>query len=58
VVADCWHFNLLVEMSYLLTNPVLMDDSALQQLLGGVRKTPDDKGLEVSLDAYRRAAAA
>ena len=28
----------LVEMHYLLTNPVLMDDSVLRNLLGGIRK--------------------
>lgn len=35
----------LVEMHYLITNPVLLDDSALQKLLGGIRKTPYDEGL-------------
>ncbi len=44
----------LVEMNYLLTAPVLMDDSALRYLLGEIRKTPYDEGLRVSLDAARR----
>jgi hypothetical protein len=45
----------LVEMHYLLTAPVLMDDSALRHLLGNVRKTPYDEGLQLSIDAMRRA---
>jgi nucleoside-diphosphate-sugar epimerase len=44
----------LVEMNYLLTTPVLMDDSALHHLLGVIRKTPYDEGLQLSLDAMRR----
>jgi nucleoside-diphosphate-sugar epimerase len=44
----------LVEMNYLLTTPVLMDDSALHHLLGQIRKTPYDEGLQLSLDAMRR----
>lgn len=43
----------LVEMHYLFTNPVLMDDSALYGLLGGLRKTPYEEGLRLSLDAAR-----
>jgi hypothetical protein len=43
----------LVEMQYLLTNPVLMDDSALRELLGEIRKTPYEEGLRISLDAMR-----
>lgn len=46
----------LVEMHYLLTNPVLLDDTALQNLLGGIRKTPYEEGLRITLDAYRAAA--
>ena len=43
-----------VEMHYLMTNPVLMDDSALNSLLpGGIRKTPYEEGLRISLDAAR-----
>ena len=44
----------LVEMHYLLTSPVLLDDSALQHLLGHVHKTPYDEGLRLSLDAARK----
>ncbi|SEL45632.1 Nucleoside-diphosphate-sugar epimerase [Stigmatella aurantiaca] len=39
----------LVEMHYLLTNPVLMDDSALRELLGTVHKTPYDEGIRRTL---------
>ncbi len=41
----------LVEMHYLLTKPVLMDDSALRGLLGGVRKTPYGEGIRQTLAA-------
>jgi len=44
----------LVEMHYLLTHPVLMDDSALHKLLGKIHKTPYDEGLRISLEAARR----
>ena len=43
----------LVEMNYLLTNPVLMDDSALHRLLGIVPKTSYADGLRLTLEAYR-----
>jgi len=43
----------LVEMHYLMTNPVLMDDRALRHLLGGVHKTPYSEGLRITFDAYR-----
>ncbi|MBV8552156.1 MAG: NAD-dependent epimerase/dehydratase family protein [Acidobacteriaceae bacterium] len=43
----------LVEMNYLFTSPLLMDDSALQRLLGGVRKTPYEEGFRLSLEAAR-----
>jgi nucleoside-diphosphate-sugar epimerase len=43
----------MVEMHYLVTNPVLMDDSALHQLLGHLRKTPYAEGLKLTLDSYR-----
>jgi hypothetical protein len=35
----------LVEMNYLQTTPVLMDDITLSQLLGGLHKTPYEEGL-------------
>jgi len=41
----------LVEMHYLQTEPVLMDDSALQRLIGPIAKTPYSKGVELSLAA-------
>lgn len=42
----------LVEMHYLLTTPVLMDDGPLSRLLGGVHKTPYSEGMRLTLDAY------
>ena len=45
----------LVEMHYLITTPVLLDDTALTNLLGGIRKTSYDDGLRQSLDAARQA---
>lgn len=44
----------MVEMNYLLTDPFIMDDSALSSLLGGLQKTPLRQGLEQSLEAARR----
>jgi nucleoside-diphosphate-sugar epimerase len=44
----------LVEMNYLLTDPFIMDDSALHALLGGLKKTPLRDGLRQSLEAARR----
>ncbi|HEV7914850.1 MAG TPA: NAD-dependent epimerase/dehydratase family protein, partial [Albitalea sp.] len=44
----------MVEMHYLLTDPVLMDDTALQQLIGPIRKTPYADGVRLTLDALRR----
>ena len=41
----------LVEMNYLVTDPLIVDDSALQQLLGGVVKTPYNEGVRQSLAA-------
>ncbi len=43
----------LVEMHYLQTTPVLMDDSALVNLLGEVRKTPYAEGVRLTLESYR-----
>ena len=47
-------FRELVEMHYLLATPVLLDDSALQRLLGPIHKTPYDEGFRLSLDAARK----
>jgi nucleoside-diphosphate-sugar epimerase len=44
----------LVEMNYLLTDPFIMDDSALRALLGNVKKTSLQDGLRQSLEAARR----
>jgi len=44
----------LVEMNYLLTDPFIMDDSALRALLGNVKTTPLEEGLRQSLEAARR----
>jgi nucleoside-diphosphate-sugar epimerase len=41
----------MVEMHYLQTEPVLMDDSRLVKLLGGVRRTSYDEGIRLTLEA-------
>jgi len=46
------------EMSYLLTDPVILDDSALQRLIGPVRKTPYAEGIRRTLAAIAPAKAA
>jgi nucleoside-diphosphate-sugar epimerase len=43
----------LVEMHYLQTTPVLMDDSALTKLLGSVKKTPYDEGVKQCVEYLR-----
>jgi nucleoside-diphosphate-sugar epimerase len=43
----------MVEMHYLLTDPVLMDDTALQDLLGPIHKTPYADGVRECLAAVR-----
>jgi len=43
----------MVEMHYLQTQPVLMDDSALQRLIGPIRKTPYAEGVRQMLQAVR-----
>ncbi|HET6981617.1 MAG TPA: SDR family oxidoreductase [Myxococcaceae bacterium] len=48
----------LVEMSYLHTTPVVLDDSALQKLLGPVKKTSYDDGIRKTLEAMRASPAA
>lgn len=45
----------LVEMHYLQTTPVLMDDSALIALLGDVHKTSYAEGVRLSVESYRAA---
>ncbi len=41
----------MVEMNYLMTDPLFMDDSALQQLIGPIRKTPYGEGIRQTLAA-------
>ncbi|WP_213959670.1 NAD-dependent epimerase/dehydratase family protein [Variovorax sp. dw_954] len=41
----------LVEMNYLMTDPLIMDDSALQRLIGPIRKTPNAEGIRQTLAA-------
>jgi hypothetical protein len=45
----------MVEMHYLLTDPVVLDDSALTRLIGPVRKTSYEAGIAQSLAAAQRA---
>ena len=44
----------LVEMHYLLTEPVIMDDSALTTLIGPIAKTPYPEGVRLTLQAMRQ----
>ena len=41
----------LVEMNYLMTDPVIMDDAALRQLIGPIRKTSYPEGIRQTLAA-------
>jgi len=43
----------IARMHYLLTEPLIMDDSALQRLIGPIRKTPYAEGVRQSLAAVR-----
>jgi len=42
----------LVEMHYLMTTPVLMDDTALRGLLGDIHKTPYKDGIRATLNSF------
>jgi nucleoside-diphosphate-sugar epimerase len=44
----------LVEMHYLQKTPVLMDDTALANLLGGLKKTPYSEGVRQSVEFLRK----
>jgi nucleoside-diphosphate-sugar epimerase len=44
----------MVEMNYLMTDPLIMDDSALQQLIGPIRKTPYAEGIRQTLAVIAR----
>ncbi|MBW8756401.1 MAG: NAD-dependent epimerase/dehydratase family protein [Burkholderiales bacterium] len=48
----------MVEMHYLLTDPVRMDDGALQSLIGAVHKTPYAEGIRRTLAAVGQPATA
>ncbi|MCC8392815.1 NAD-dependent epimerase/dehydratase family protein [Paraburkholderia sp. MMS20-SJTR3] len=41
----------MVEMNYLMTDPLIMDDSALQQLIGPIRKTSYVEGIRQTIVA-------
>lgn len=48
----------LVEMNYLMTDPLVLDDSALAQRLGPIVKTPYEEGIQRCFEAARDAASA
>jgi len=48
----------LVEMNYLMTEPVVLDDSALATLIGPLEKTSYQEGISRSFEAARDAVAA
>ena len=43
----------LLEMHYLATTPVILDDSKLQGFLGGVHKTPYEEGIRKTWEWYQ-----
>ena len=45
----------LVEMNYLLTTPVLMDDAALEKLIGLIHRTSYSNGIRITYEAYANA---
>jgi nucleoside-diphosphate-sugar epimerase len=47
----------LVEMHYLVTDPVVLDDTALRAIIGQIRKTSYEEGIAQSVEAARRDAA-
>jgi nucleoside-diphosphate-sugar epimerase len=48
----------MVEMNYLMTDPFVLDDRALQALIGPIRKTSYEEGIRRSFEAAREAAKA
>jgi nucleoside-diphosphate-sugar epimerase len=44
----------MVEMNYLQTNPLVLDDSALRELLGEIRKTSYEEGIRQCVEAAKR----
>lgn len=47
----------MVEMNYLMTDPLIMDDSALRQLIGPIRKTSYQEGIRQTLAAVAKTGA-
>lgn len=45
----------VVEMHYLVTDPVILDDTAIHNLLGTIHKTPYSEGIRQTFEAYRAA---
>ena len=45
----------LVEMHYLVTDPLILDDTALQNLIGSIHKTPYAEGIRNTYEAARAA---
>src|SRR5450755_2932239 len=43
----------MVEMNYLQTNPIVLDDTALHGLLGAIQKTPYEDGIRRCVEAAR-----
>lgn len=48
----------MVEMNYLMTEPIVLDDSALIELIGPIHKTPYNEGIRHAFDAARVAMSA
>jgi len=46
----------MVEMNYLMSEPLILDDSALQALIGPIRKTSYDEGIRLAFAAAQDAA--
>jgi nucleoside-diphosphate-sugar epimerase len=46
----------LVEMHYLQTNPVILDDRRLRSIIPNLSKTPYDEGIRVTVETMRAAA--
>jgi len=44
----------MVEMHYLQTDPVLMDDSRLVKLLAGIQRTSYDEGIRLTVEDLDR----
>jgi hypothetical protein len=44
----------LVEMHYLLSDPILMNDDRLNSVLGGIERTSYDEGIRKTLETLAR----